>query len=85
MTCAYDMRMAHAHRRRATNVSIDPTLLAEAQALGVNLSRVLDEKLREILKAERQRRWLEENRSAFESVNDFVAKHGVFNEDEREW
>jgi len=79
------MRMKPAQRRRATNVSLNPALLAEAQAMGVNLSRVLEERLREVVQAEKQRRWLEENRAAFDSVNDFVAKHGVFNEDERDW
>jgi antitoxin CcdA len=79
------MRMKPAQRRRATNVSLDPALLAEAQAMGLNLSRVLEERLKEVVQAEKQRRWLEENRGAFEAVNDFVAKHGVFNEDDREW
>jgi antitoxin CcdA len=53
--------------------------------MGVNLSRVLEERLREVVQAEKQRRWLDENRAAFDAMNDFVAKHGVFNEDERDW
>lgn len=77
--------MTTAHRRKATNVSLDPLLLAEAQAMGVNLSRVLEEKLKEVVREERQRRWLEANRRGIEEMNAFVDRHGVFNEDDREW
>lgn len=53
--------------------------------MGVNLSRVLEERLKEVVRAERQRCWLEENRKGIEAMNAFVEKHGVFNEDDREW
>lgn len=77
--------MTSAHRRKPTNVSLDPVLLAEAQQMGINLSRVLEERLKDVVKAERQRRWLEENRKGIEAMNAFVDRNGVFNEEDREW
>jgi antitoxin CcdA len=79
------MRMAPAHARRATNVSIDPALIAEARALDLNLSKVLEDRLRELVAAERRRKWLEENEAAFAAYDRFVERVGIFNEDEREW
>jgi antitoxin CcdA len=82
------MRMKHAHRqdrRRATNLSLDEKLVAEARDLDLNLSRIVEDRLRQVVKEERARRWLEENRTGFEAFERFVEKHGIFNEDERDW
>ena len=82
------MRMKVAHpviRRRATNLSLDAALVAEARGLELNLSRILEERLREVVQEERARRWLEENRAGLEAFEGFVEKHGIFNEDDREW
>jgi antitoxin CcdA len=46
---------------------------------------VLEERLKDVVKAERQRRWLEENRKGIEAMNAFVDRNGVFNEEDREW
>jgi antitoxin CcdA len=56
-------------RRKATNVSVDPALVAEAKAEGINLSRVLETGLAAELKRVREERWLEENREAIEAWN----------------
>ena len=80
------MKVAHAaSSRRATNLSLDSGLVAEARELGINLSRVVEERLHEVVKAARARAWLEENRAGFEAFERFVEKHGLFNEDDREW
>lgn len=71
--------------RKATNLSLNSDLVAEAQALGLNLSRVLDEALHEAVKAERGRRWALENRAAFEAANRAIDKYGIFNAEDREW
>lgn len=55
--------------RKATNVSLDAALLEEARALGINLSRTLEERLEELVKTERIKRWREENRASIESMN----------------
>jgi len=79
------MKAAHARTKRATNVSIDAGLADEARRLRLNLSQLLEERLGEVLAAERRRRWLEENEKAFAAYDRFVERHGIFNEDEREW
>jgi antitoxin CcdA len=90
LECAKDvrylMRMPGAHpRRRPTNLSLDGDLVDEARRLSLNLSRLLEERLREVLAVERHRRWLAENEGAFQAYDRFVERHGVFNEDDREW
>lgn len=81
------MRMprAHAESRQPTNLTLDARLVKEAKDLGLNLSRLLEDRLREVIAAERRRRWLEENEAAFEAYDRFVEKNGVFNEEERGW
>ena len=69
--------------KRRTNVSLDADLLAEARAMGVNLSAALESKLTELLKAERQRRWKEEHRAGFEAANAFVEKYGLWSDGRR--
>jgi len=66
--------------KKAVNLSINTDLLHQARALNINLSKALEERLAEILKEERARRWQEENRAAIESYNRFVDKHGLFND-----
>jgi antitoxin CcdA len=63
--------------RRPTNVSLPEPLVEEAKALGVNLSRACETGLAAAVKAERERRWLAENREALESWNEYVEKHGL--------
>ena len=82
--CAYTMRMRHApakqSRKRATNLTIDADLLTRAKALGLNVSAVLDEGLRVKIREEEARRWLEDNKEAFEAWNKETREHGVWSE-----
>jgi antitoxin CcdA len=66
--------------KKAVNLSINTDLLRQAREVNVNLSKALEERLAEILKEERARRWQEENREAIEAHNRFVEKHGLFND-----
>lgn len=82
------MKHAHAvvaHRRRATNLSLDEDLVAEARKLELNLSRIVEDRLREVVQEARARRWLDENKAGFVAFDRFVEKNGIFNEDDREW
>lgn len=74
-----------ARKRKATNLSLSVELVKEAQALGLNLSRIVEESLREAVRTERARKWLEENREGFESANRAIDKYGIFNAEDREW
>jgi antitoxin CcdA len=64
-------------RRKATNVSLDENLVAEAKELGVNLSRACEAGLAAETREARKRKWVEENWEAIQSSNDYVAKHGL--------
>lgn len=55
--------------RKATNLSLDVALVAEARALGINLSRTCEDALAKQIAAERGRRWQEENKEAIAAWN----------------
>ena len=63
--------------RRSTNVSLSEKLVEEAKGLGINLSRACETGLTAAVRAERERRWLEENRAALDSANAHVERHGL--------
>ena len=47
----------------------------------INMSDTLERCLRTIVRAEREKRWLEENRAAIEAYNQRVATHGLLADD----
>ena len=63
--------------RKSVNVLFDARLLAEAKALGVNLSRAADEGLVKAIRDRKSQLWLEENRAAIEENNRFFEEHGL--------
>jgi antitoxin CcdA len=64
-------------KKRAVNLFVDADLLDEARRLRVNMSETLERRLRMIVKAEREKRWLEENQAAIASINSFIDRHGL--------
>jgi antitoxin CcdA len=66
--------------KKAANLSINSDLLEQAKALNINLSRTLEQGLEEQIRAEKRKRWLEENREGIEAYNRHVEEHGVFSE-----
>lgn len=60
--------------KKATNVSVNSDLLRQAKELGVNLSRTLEAGLENVVREERRRRWLEENRAAIRAYNEHLEK-----------
>lgn len=78
MTCAYSLCMnMHQTRRRATNVALNPTLLNDAKAEGINVSRACEAGLAAELKKVREERWLEENREAIAQWTKWTEKNGL--------
>mgnify|MGYP003499195669 CR=1 FL=1 len=71
--------------KKATNLSIRSDLLAEAKSLHVNLSAEFEKSLVEVVRRKREEQWLLENREAIAASNRFVAEHGVFGEEFRQW
>jgi antitoxin CcdA len=64
-------------RKRAVNLFVDTELLDQARRLRINLSETLERRLRALVKAEQEKRWLEENRAAIDSINSFIDRHGI--------
>jgi antitoxin CcdA len=71
--------------KKATNVSIRSDLLADARALGINLSAELEKRLTEIVRAHRAEQWKRDNREAIEAYNRHIEEHGLWNEEFRTW
>jgi antitoxin CcdA len=70
-------RTVNGSPRHATNVSIDARLLEEARKLRVNISRAAEQGLAQATAEKRTLLWLEENRAALESSNEFVERFGL--------
>ena len=69
--------MPTASPRKATNLSLDPELVQEAQALGINVSRAAEAGLCEAVRRTRAEAWQRENAGAIESSNAWVEAHGL--------
>lgn len=63
--------------KRAANVSISRELLDEAKKLRVNVSQAAERGLSQAVAERRAEAWLEENRDALESSNEYVEKNGL--------
>ena len=64
-------------KKRAVNLFVDTELLDQARRLNINISETLESRLRSIVRAEQEKRWLEENREAIASINSFIEQHGL--------
>jgi antitoxin CcdA len=62
--------------RKAANLSIDEGVLADAKALNINVSRAAETGIAEAVRAEKGRRWLEENREALLYFNQWYEENG---------
>jgi len=68
-------------KKRAVNLFVDVELLDEARRMNVNISETLEQRLRGLVRAEQERRWLEENQEAIAQYNRRVAEHGLLSDD----
>ena len=69
--------------KKAANLSINTDLLRQAREARINLSRVLEERLADILAERKREQWQSENREAIAAFNRRVAEHGAFGDDTR--
>ncbi|MCK8485317.1 type II toxin-antitoxin system CcdA family antitoxin [Aliiroseovarius sp. S2029] len=67
----------NSHTRKPTNLSLDVTLLTEAKALKVNLSRAAENGIRSAVAAAKAEQWTAENAAAIRSSNSYVEKRGL--------
>ena len=84
--CALPLRIWRAHgyanpssAEKARGQSLRRLRTARrGQAAGnSNVSETLERRLRNIVRAEQEKRWLEENRAALSSINAFIDSHGL--------
>ncbi|MET4028264.1 antitoxin CcdA [Marinobacter sp. MBR-99] len=69
--------------KKAANLSINSDLLRKTRELNINLSATLERALKEELAKREAAQWVEENRAAIKSYNDFVEQHGCFGDEFR--
>lgn len=63
-------------KRKSVNVSLDTGIVAAAREVGLNLSQISEQAIRQATKAEQERRWKEDNREAIEGWNRWYEKNG---------
>jgi len=63
--------------KRATNISLDSRILAEAKALEINISRACEGGLEAEIARVRQEAWIAENGEALESSNAYAEANGL--------
>jgi antitoxin CcdA len=68
-------------RKRAVNLFVEVELLDEAKRLRINLSETLERRLRSLVRAEQEKRWLEQNRDALAAYNARVSSHGLLSDE----
>lgn len=71
--------------KKAANLSVNSDLLNKTRALNINLSATLERALQEELAKREADQWIEENRAAIKSYNEFVEQHGCFGDEFREF
>ncbi len=72
--------IAPRRRKKATNLSVDDSLLEQAKRLKLNLSQVFEASLTEAIRQRQREAWLQKNRAALDAYNEHVEKHGVFSD-----
>jgi antitoxin CcdA len=68
---------AATQKRKPTNLSLDRSLLEEARALGINVSRSAEAGIADAVKQRKREQWLRENSDALASSNAYVESHGL--------
>ena len=63
--------------RKATNITVDAQLLAQAKALDINVSQASEAGLARAVAARPAEVWLQDNQAAIDSSNAFVERHGL--------
>lgn len=63
--------------RKPHDLTVSEALVAEAEALGLDITGAAEKGIALAIKAEKERRWKIENAEAIKASNDYVAKHGL--------
>jgi antitoxin CcdA len=63
--------------KKATNVKLNADVLNAAKALGINVSQVCDQRLREVVAQELDRRWRSEHADFITAYNTTLEQEGL--------
>ncbi|WP_233079848.1 type II toxin-antitoxin system CcdA family antitoxin [Rheinheimera soli] len=66
--------------KKATNLSLNSELLAEAKRLNINLSATMEKALELEVSQRLKAEWLEQNSDAIAACNELTEKHGLFSD-----
>jgi antitoxin CcdA len=66
--------------KKSANLSINSDILRQAKEHRINLSKVLEQRLVEMLMDEKRKEWRKENRDAIEAYNRRIEAVGVFSD-----
>ncbi len=66
--------------KRASNLSINSSLLEQARYYKINLSKLLEKTLIDTLQQKKREEWLKQNRSALDAYNERIEQRGVFSD-----
>jgi len=77
--------MGNTARKQAVNLSIRSDLLHRAKQRNINLSKTLEERLEQLLKARDREEWLKENQEAIALANNYVKNKGLWSDGLRQF
>ncbi|HMO45266.1 MAG TPA: type II toxin-antitoxin system CcdA family antitoxin [Rubrivivax sp.] len=63
--------------RRPASVTVDAALLDRAEEIEIDISKASEEGLARAVRQRQAASWLEANRAALQSSNEFVERHGL--------
>ena len=66
--------------KKATNLSLNSELLAEAKRLNINLSKKKKKALVQEVHERKKAEWLKQNVEAISACNELTEKHGLFSD-----
>ncbi|HYI89381.1 MAG TPA: type II toxin-antitoxin system CcdA family antitoxin [Beijerinckiaceae bacterium] len=68
---------------KPVKLSLDASVVAKAEALGLNLSRIMEEALRSRIREEKVRRWQADRAEAVRLSNEELGKNGLWSDEHR--
>ena len=77
--------MGNTVRKQSANLSVRSDLLQRAKKRNINLSKTLEIRLEQLLKACDREEWLKENNGAIEATNSYVESKGLWSDGLRQF
>lgn len=71
------MRPIEKSAKKATNLTLNAEILAEAKRLGINISKACDSFLESLVRQEKERLWKIENAKFIEEYNQITENEGL--------